>query len=38
MGAYMYSPFTEFEWFSLFVKVDVFPSLAISGIWMWKGA
>jgi hypothetical protein len=37
VGAYIYSPWKELEWFALLNKGVIFPALTVSGLWMWQG-
>ncbi|MEP5570038.1 MAG: hypothetical protein ABJN62_19515 [Halioglobus sp.] len=37
IGTYIYSPWSNLEWFTLLNQVIVVPLLSLSGIWMWKG-
>ena len=36
IGTYVYSPFSEVEWFKLTMQIIVIPALALTGIWLWK--
>lgn len=37
IGMYIYSPWSDVQWFTLFNQVVVVPALGLSGIWMWWG-
>ena len=37
VGAYVYSPWKELEWFGLLNKAVIVPALTVSGLWMWQG-
>ena len=37
IGTYVYSPWSDLEWFALLNQAVVIPILSISGVWMWKG-
>jgi len=37
IGAYVYSPWKELEWFSFLNKAVIIPGLTASGLWMWQG-
>ena len=36
IGAYLYSPLGQMEWFAMLVKVTVLPVLLTSGLMMWQ--
>ncbi len=33
---YVYSPFSQYDWFRWTVRLLVVPVLVISGLWLWK--
>ena len=37
VGAYVYSPWKELEWFALLIKAVILPALTVSGLWLWQG-
>lgn len=37
LGTYVYSPWAGVDWFRFLVQAVVFPTLAASGVWLWKG-
>lgn len=37
IATYLYSPWSELEWFALLNKDVIFPALTFSGLWMWQG-
>lgn len=36
IGAYLYSPLGQLEWFGILVKVTVLPVLLTTGLMMWQ--
>jgi hypothetical protein len=36
VGAYIYSPLGNMEWFAVLVRASVLPALLISGLSMWQ--
>jgi hypothetical protein len=36
IGAYLYSPLGEADWFVILVRVSVLPVLLITGLSMWQ--
>jgi hypothetical protein len=36
IGTFVYSPFSDVEWFKLIMQVLIIPSLALTGLWLWK--
>lgn len=38
IGTYIYSPWGAIPAFAATVKFGVFPSLAVSGLWLWFGS
>ena len=36
IGAYLYSPLGEMEWFAILVKVATLPVLVLTGLSMWQ--
>lgn len=36
IGAYVYSPYGELEWFTRAMQIGGIPILTISGLWLWK--
>lgn len=37
LGTYLYSPLSGVSAAAALVEVVVFPGLALSGLWLWKG-
>lgn len=37
IGTYVYAPWRETGWFTLFMQLVILPSLTLTGLWMWKG-
>lgn len=36
IGAYLYSPLGEMEWFAILVRATVLPVLVMTGLSMWQ--
>ncbi|MEM6262476.1 MAG: hypothetical protein AAGI38_08220 [Bacteroidota bacterium] len=36
IGTYVYSPYSEVEWFALLMQIVIIPALALTGMWLWK--
>lgn len=36
IGTYVYSPFSDYEWFRLTMQVLIIPMLTLTGVWLWK--